>query len=46
MTFSCDDHELVENAKQIDLTIQKGLLDFDIVIDKRLETTGANILYK
>lgn len=46
MTFSCDDHELVENAKQIDLTIQKGLLDFDIVIDKRLETTGANTLYK
>ncbi|MGQ1947961.1 hypothetical protein ACT3CD_12770 [Geofilum sp. OHC36d9] len=46
MTFSCEDHEIVENATQIKLTIQKGLLDFDIVIDKRLETTGANILYK
>lgn len=42
MTFSCDDHELVEKAEQIDLTIKKGLLGFDIVIDRRLETTGAN----
>lgn len=42
MTFSCDDHELVESAEKIDLTIQKGLLGFDIVINKRLETTGAN----
>lgn len=40
--FSCDDHELVESAKQINLTVKKGLLNFDIVIDKRLETTGAN----
>lgn len=42
MTFSCNDHELVESAKQINLTIQKGLLNFYIVIDRQLETTGAN----
>jgi hypothetical protein len=42
MTFGCDDKELVENAELIALKIKKGLLGFDIVIDKVLITTGAN----
>ena len=42
MTFGCDDHDLVESAEFIDLKIKKGLLGFDIVIDKTLKTTGAN----
>lgn len=42
MTFGCDDQDLVENAKLIDLKIKKGLLGFDIVIEKTLKTTGAN----
>ena len=36
MTFSCDDQELVENAEFIYLTIKKGLLGFDIVVDKKI----------
>jgi hypothetical protein len=44
MTFNCNKQKLVENSKQIILTIKEGFFGIDIVINKRLKTTGANKL--